>query len=333
MRILVIEYATSGGLLERPWFAGCRAEGSAMFRRLAADLDDVPGTVVHVALDEAASGLPLPDTVRRHSVVADVRARWDAIAAAVDAIWAIAPESEGILGEIASWIEGSGRIALGCPPGTVATAASKQATIDLLSLHGIPTVPTRRCTPDLDLLPSRHGWIVKPDDGVAAEGARYLATADEVRCWCASDPMAAGCVVQPFIPGTPISMSLLAQGGAAWLLACNIQDVRRTGDGFAYCGGLVGGAEELRPVLTPIASAVAAALPELWGYVGVDLIARDEGPVVLEINPRLTTSYIGLRESIGINPAKLVVQLVDRPLASLMTRLSPRPVCVTVEAS
>jgi hypothetical protein len=40
-----------------------------------------------------------------------------------------------------------------------------------------------------------------------------------------------------------------------------------------------------------------------------------------------------LRESIGINPAKLVVQLVDRPLASLMTRLSPRPVCVTVEAS
>src|SRR5476651_1432134 len=95
MRILVIEYATSGGLLERPWFAGCRAEGSAMLRRLAADLQEIPGTVVHVALDEAASGMNLCDTVQRHSVVAEVRARWDAIAAEVDAIWAIAPESEG----------------------------------------------------------------------------------------------------------------------------------------------------------------------------------------------------------------------------------------------
>jgi predicted ATP-grasp superfamily ATP-dependent carboligase len=304
-----------------------------MLRRLAADLQEIPGTVVHVALDEAASGMKLCDAVRRHSVVADVRARWDAIASEVDAVWAIAPESEGILGEIARWIERTGRIALSCPPAAVAIAASKQATVDLLSLHGVPTAPTRRCTPDLDLPPSRHGWVVKPDDGVAAEGARTLATADDVRRWCADDPMAAGAVVQPFIPGAPISLSLLAQRGAAWLLACNIQDVRRTADGFAYYGGLVGGAEGLRPALEPIASAIAAALPELWGYVGVDLVACDDGPVVLEINPRLTTSYIGLRESIGINPAELVVRLVDRPLASLMTRLSPRPVRVTVAAS
>jgi predicted ATP-grasp superfamily ATP-dependent carboligase len=333
MRILVIEYATSGGLLERPWFAPFRAEGSAMLRCLAADVGDVPGAVVHVALDAAAIGMPLSDAVQRHGVVSDVRPRWDAIAAEVDAIWAIAPESDGILGEIAQWIEGNGRIALGCPPGAIATAASKQATVDLLSSHGIATVPTLRCAPDIDLPPSGHGWVVKPDDGVAAEGARLLATANDVRRWCAGDPTAERSVVQPFVPGTPISMSLLAQRGAAWLLACNVQDVRRCADGFVYCGGVVGGAEALRPVLAPIADAVAAALPDLWGYVGVDLVVHDDRPLVLEINPRLTTSYIGLRESIGINPAELVVRLVDRPLASLVTRLAPRPVRVTVAAT
>jgi predicted ATP-grasp superfamily ATP-dependent carboligase len=301
-----------------------------MLRRLVADLGDIPGTIVHVALDEAASGLPLSDAARRHSIVTDVRARWNTIAAEVDAVWAIAPESDGILGGIARWIEGSGRISLGCPPVAIAIAASKQTTADVLSQHGTPTVAARRCTPGFDLPASRHGWVVKPDDGVAAEGTRYLATRDDVRRWCGENPLAQGFVVQPFVPGKPISMSLLAQDGTAWLLACNVQDVRRTGDGFAYCGGIVGGAEELRPVLTPIAAGIAFALPELWGYVGVDLIANDDGPVVLEINPRLTTSYIGLRESIGTNPAELVVRLVDQPLRSLITRLSPRRVPVTV---
>jgi predicted ATP-grasp superfamily ATP-dependent carboligase len=39
-------------------------------------------------------------------------------------------------------------------------------------------------------------------------------------------------------------------------------------------------------------------VPGLRGYVGVDLIVPDDNPdrpIVVEINPRLTTSYIGYR--------------------------------------
>ena len=35
----------------------------------------------------------------------------------------------------------------------------------------------------------------------------------------------------------------------------------------------------------------------------------ETGPVVVEINPRLTTSYVGLRESIALNPAELIVSI------------------------
>ena len=59
------------------------------------------------------------------------------------------------------------------------------------------------------------------------------------------------------------------------------------------------------------AQRIAEALPGLWGYVGVDLVLSAAGPMVLEVNPRLTTSYAGLREAIGANPAAFVLQLRD----------------------
>ncbi|MDB5408527.1 MAG: hypothetical protein JWL84_3439 [Rhodospirillales bacterium] len=302
-----------------------------MLCRLVSDLAEVAGARVHVALDATAVELPLPATVRCHRVVADARARWDEIAGDVDAIWAIAPESDGVLGEVATWVEATGRTALACPAAAVAVAASKRATVDLLERCDIAAVPTRRGTPDAELPPSRHGWVVKPDDGVACDGARFMATPDEVGHWRAANETTGEMVVQPFVPGMPISLSILAQHGSAWLLACNIQDIRRCETGFAYHGGIVGGAEDLRPVLEPVAEAIAAALPSLWGYVGIDLVVSEDGPIVLEVNPRLTTSYLGLRESIGMNPGELVLQLIDRPLSSLMTPLAPRPVRVTVE--
>jgi predicted ATP-grasp superfamily ATP-dependent carboligase len=51
----------------------------------------------------------------------------------------------------------------------------------------------------------------------------------------------------------------------------------------------------------------------------VDLIETAGGPVVVEVNPRLTTSYAGLRRAIGLNAAELVLGLP----ASLETSSEP----------
>jgi predicted ATP-grasp superfamily ATP-dependent carboligase len=54
------------------------------------------------------------------------------------------------------------------------------------------------------------------------------------------------------------------------------------------------------------------AMPGLWGYIGIDLIETAEfGPLILEINPRLTTSYVGIRSATGINVAEQVLRLLD----------------------
>ena len=41
-----------------------------------------------------------------------------------------------------------------------------------------------------------------------------------------------------------------------------------------------------------------------YGFFGIDAILdKNDNIFLLEINPRLTTSYIGLRSSLGFNPA------------------------------
>jgi predicted ATP-grasp superfamily ATP-dependent carboligase len=64
-----------------------------------------------------------------------------------------------------------------------------------------------------------------------------------------------------------------------------------------------------------VAEAVGRAVPGLRGYVGIDLIDTVAGAVVIEINPRLTTAYVGLRESLSRNPAALMLEAFgDEPI-------------------
>jgi predicted ATP-grasp superfamily ATP-dependent carboligase len=55
---------------------------------------------------------------------------------------------------------------------------------------------------------------------------------------------------------------------------------------------------------------LAHAMPDLWGYAGIDLIETEEGIMVLEINPRLTSSYAGINKVCGINCAKEIISLL-----------------------
>jgi predicted ATP-grasp superfamily ATP-dependent carboligase len=145
-----------------------------------------------------------------------------------------------------------------------------------------------------------------------------------LRRWAAGAADRDALVVQPYLPGQAASLSLLCSTGRAMVLSCNLQDVRLDDGQFHYRGGTVGGAEERRAAYMPIADAVAAAIPGLWGYVGVDLIDTAGGPVVLEINPRLTTSYAGLGDALGGNPAALVLQLLTREIAEIAVPRPPR---------
>ena len=58
-----------------------------------------------------------------------------------------------------------------------------------------------------------------------------------------------------------------------------------------------------------VALSAIDTVPGLFGYVGVDVVLSDACDWVIEINPRLTTSYLGLRALAEDNLAEMMVRV------------------------
>jgi len=74
-----------------------------------------------------------------------------------------------------------------------------------------------------------------------------------------------------------------------------------------YYGGVVPFEHPLERKALRTAERVVEAFSGLKGYVGVDMILTEEEPVIMEVNPRLTVSYIGLNKAANFNPAEAIV--------------------------
>ena len=152
---------------------------------------------------------------------------------------------------------------------------------------------------------------MKPDDGVGCEGIRLLDGGMRACEWFKGQLEGRNYIAQPYVDGLATSLSILCRDGDACLLSTNEQRVAQTEGVFRLQGCVVGSSRAACEYYGHLAIKIAAALPGLWGYVGVDLIESAAGPQVLEVNPRLTTSYAGLRRCLATNPASLVLDLLD----------------------
>ncbi|MEM8865744.1 MAG: ATP-grasp domain-containing protein, partial [Planctomycetota bacterium] len=77
---------------------------------------------------------------------------------------------------------------------------------------------------------------------------------------------------------------------------------------LSYLGGWLPLSTEQAERATRLALAAIAAMPPTRGYVGVDLVLGEgvagQDDRVIEINPRLTTSYAALRSAVEENLAE-----------------------------
>lgn len=237
----------------------------------------------------------------------EVHAVWSACMRETDATWLIAPETQGVLSTLSAMALEQGKPLLGCTPETIALMADKYQTYRALAAMHIPAVSTYR--PGEWPSATESAWVTKPDDGVGCEGVRFHATTADLTCWLAAHGHAR-LLVQPYVAGVAASLSMLCRDGHAWLLSCNRQKVDIDTDAFHYTGSVVNALAADWALCETLAMQLAAAFPGLRGYVGVDVIRTPQGLQVVEINPRLTTSYAGLHASIGCNPARLILDLL-----------------------
>jgi predicted ATP-grasp superfamily ATP-dependent carboligase len=307
MKIFICEYITGGGLYRAPLPAGLVREGALMRDALLRDLADIPGLSLTATYD---ARLPVPEqqvqaiAIHPHE---DIDAVWDAAIREADAVWIIAPETGGVLSWWSARVLAQGRKLIGSAPAIVDLMADKYQTYQALTAAGVPAIPTyrRAAWPR-----SREGaWVVKPADGVGCEDVRYLPTTASLQVWL-SQQQDEHWLIQPYVDGVAASLSMLCHAGHGWLLSCNRQRVAIENGDFRFSGSAVNALSDQWDVLEPLATKLAAAIPGLSGYIGVDVVMAEHGPQVVEINPRLTTSYAGLRASIGCNPARLVLDLL-----------------------
>ncbi len=88
---------------------------------------------------------------------------------------------------------------------------------------------------------------------------------------------------------------------------------------FHYLGGQLPIACHLEARAIALGRQAVDCIPGLRGYVGVDLILGDAADgsedYAIEINPRLTTSYVGLRVLADFNIAQAMIDVVEgRPV-------------------
>jgi predicted ATP-grasp superfamily ATP-dependent carboligase len=316
LKVLAFDYAIAGGPMPRRLPQSLRRQGGMLLQALQADLRALPGV-------ELTSMTPAQDTdgaQQAQQAQQTFSERFEACMAAADAVWPLASESEGLLERLSRDILRANRILLGSAPGAVQVAASKLKVARALAEGGVPVAATY--SPHA-VLPDRRGaWVAKPDDGAGCFNIRLFSDRAAALAWIRSTA-GEGYVLQPFVAGKLGSLSLLCCDGVARVLSCNLERVAMRNNRFHFLGSTVNGLGDHDGALDRLARQVAAAIPSLWGYVGVDFVLGDQGAVVLDVNPRLTAAYAGLHASIGRNPAGLVIELLKGP-AAMPGRLSVR---------
>ncbi|MCW8905758.1 MAG: ATP-grasp domain-containing protein [Sedimenticola sp.] len=309
MRIFVFEYITGGGCVNEEMIPSLKAEGDMMLDAVVSDFSQLESIEVLICRDARLDALSLASSI--HWVDNDWWSAWLLCLEEADAVLPIAPETHGVLESLCRSVEASGKLLLNSSAEAVAIASSKKATVDCLAMQGVPVIPTWRY--GSHPIFSSQPLVVKPDHGVGCRDIHIIANDNALQAYVESRDPLIEWVVQPYLAGQSISMSVMVGHCRVCLVGTNIQQVVQMNDGFDLLGCVVNGLQSHQAELLGISKRICEAIPGLWGYVGVDLILTDQGPVVLEINPRLTTAYVGLTQSTGRNLAEMIMQLAESP--------------------
>src|SRR5262249_42624170 len=143
----------------------------------------------------------------------DPWAIWARLIDEADALWPIAPETDGLLARLSHMAVTAGRVLIGSSPRAIEIAASKSATVKILVQCKIPAIPTVSLSASgieaLGVL--RNGWVVKPDDGAGCEATRLIERRGEVLALSRRED-AGRFVLQPFVSGDGASVSVVRRG-------------------------------------------------------------------------------------------------------------------------
>ncbi|UEC43901.1 MAG: ATP-grasp domain-containing protein [Methanothrix sp.] len=286
MKILIAEYAVATGLQ-----GTFQVEGRAMLSILAGSFVRLGHDVIYpTAWPAIGAGRGVVLGCRSDDDFGKFLAGTQADAGLVIAPDELLPGFLEILEENA--------INLGSSPKAALLSADKLACTRLLEGAGVPVVEAFD-PGDLEnpYDPGDGPFVLKPRFGCASEGMELVENLPE--------ELGVGRIATRYREGESLSVSLIAAGDRVLPLTINKQLVCVEA-GFEYRGGIVPYHTDREEEILRVAKAAASAL-DLRGYAGIDLVVGDL-PRVVDVNPRPTTSIVGISKVMREELADLILR-------------------------
>jgi predicted ATP-grasp superfamily ATP-dependent carboligase len=316
--VLIYEFFTGGGCPEGPLPQGPAAEALGMLWAALTDFRNW-GAVHTMALldprfEECVSGLNR-NTLPADEVVCALpgshETLYHSLLKRCDAVLIVAPETNGILAGLTAQAEIAGKMILGSSASAAMAAGDKAACSRIWNRAKLPTPETRMtrfASADRVAKQMKCPLIAKPVDGIGSEGVFRLDGISELPAILGSIRKVTGhdhLLLQSYVEGIPVSVSLMVLNGRCLPLSLNGQ-LMEAGSAFRYLGSQVPYDHPAREDAIALACSAVRLIPGLHGYVGVDMVLSKDTPQLIEINPRMTTSYIGLRQVAQANLAQVI---------------------------
>ena len=296
MKHFLFEFITGGGLIGQTLPDSLVREARMMVQTLLKELIECGHYKITITRDSRVDSFGRD--VTEHTINTPFKKILPELVRKYDICWLIAPETGNCLYNLTDLFMQNASIFIGSDLNAVQTTSSKLITCNILENANI-------CTPETKLLKdvipdSKSGWIIKPDDGVGAENCIYVSdrlSLLEYMTIKENDNY----IIQPFIEGEHMSMSLFVYNKNIQLLSCNKQEITLKNNLISLAGIGVNEFLSYKDQMKELAESIVPAIPGFSGYIGIDLIRSNNKFFVIDINPRFTTSYAGISASLGIN--------------------------------
>ena len=314
MRIFVGEYVCGGGLSGTDLSCiptSLRREGAAMLQAISTDLSKFSETTVPV--DPRFDLMIDATNVVEVSGDQPMFAQWVSAAKDCDSAIIVAPENDGVLAKLVAMLRAGGIDVIAGSGDFLRVASDKLLTAKCLLSAGVSH--PLYLTPSDDRYEAEvsgaERFIMKPRDGCGTQEIRTFDDFEE-----AKSELSDHSILQPWVSGETISISLVASGTTQLFLPAVGQQIEEGTCSYAGGQGPLDNDSQTR-AMNLASRAIAAMPPTARGFIGLDLLLGEcsSEDCVIEINPRLTTSYVGLRRMIRGNLAARLFDIETGPVS------------------
>ena len=296
-KVLLYEYVTGGGLINEALKSNLYKEAKLMITTLIKDSENNENINSSFFCDNRLSISSVSNSIKinkkNYKKIYNKK-----ILDKFDYIIPILPESNNNLYNYVKFLNDNNIKNLISSPRAIMNTSDKWLFYKKCLNSQIKTIPTY-----LDKCDLRSNIIIKDRYGEGCSSIKLYKTKRSI----IENIENQNKIMQPYIEGIDLSLSVFFDREKFHILSVNKQNLSINKDNLIKLKSiLVNITVSFEEKIYALVNKIHKSFFGLYGYIGIDIIVDDKNIFVVEINPRLTTSFVGIKYTKGINLLDLI---------------------------